>query len=203
MFLYVWSLVLGARVVGPWSRIWFIFYTTEVNHSEWVNTPESHGGTGRPSDPASYLGQTVTFQGKTVNSLLNFGGDLFWNPTWCQRANPTSNWKLATIGVCFGSLHPTHPAVRVIKHARVNYTTFTINNPFTMAIGTSHIASGALDRHLKIQCSKYHMSPPAVLPFEGNHFSATPQSRSTAQCSPLSLTSKNCLCLCSLVLETS
>ncbi len=26
-----------------------------------------------------------------------------------------------------------------------------------------------LDRHLKIQCSKYHMSPPAVLPFEGNH----------------------------------
>lgn len=30
----------------------------------------------------------------------------------------------------------------MIKHARVNYTTFTINNPFTMAIGTSHVASG-------------------------------------------------------------
>lgn len=30
----------------------------------------------------------------------------------------------------------------MIKHARVNYTTFTINNPFTMAIGTSHAASG-------------------------------------------------------------
>lgn len=44
--------------------------------------------------------------------------------------------------VCFGSLHPTQSAVRMIKHARVNYTTFTINNPFTMAIGTSNAASG-------------------------------------------------------------
>ncbi len=89
MFLY--------GFVGPWSQgsyqlpkiekdwklkknLIHILYTTEVNHSEWTPLKAMVGLEG--SDPASYL-ESGIFQGKTVNSLLNFGkeGNFFFYPT--------------------------------------------------------------------------------------------------------------------------